>query len=64
MSKKETASPAKVEPQYTKQQFLGASKRFTPQQKDVLAAVLGERQTYTREEATRLVDEFAKRTVR
>ncbi|WP_273483613.1 hypothetical protein [Desulforamulus ruminis] len=58
MAKESKAKPAG----YTKQQFL-ASKSFTPQQKDVLNAVLEDGKLYTREEVTRLVEEFAKRKV-
>lgn len=47
---------------YTKQQFL-AAKSITPQQKDVLNAVLEDGKSYTKEEVTHLVEEFAKRTV-
>lgn len=48
---------------YTKQQFLAAGS-YTPQQKDILSAVLEEGKSYTREEAAREIEEFMKRTVK
>ncbi|WP_374713100.1 hypothetical protein [Symbiobacterium terraclitae] len=47
---------------FTKAQLL-RSARYSPQERDVLAAVLQEGQTYTHEQAARLVAEFRKRKV-
>lgn len=49
-------------PAYSKEQLL-RSKRYTPQQKDILAAVLAEGRVYTHEEAAQAMTEFLKRKV-
>lgn len=50
-------------PTYTKAQFL-ASKQFKPIQKDVLRALLKDGETYTFDQVQKLVDDYAKRTVK
>jgi len=64
VSQKKTAAPeAEARPAaYTKAQFL-ASKQFTAVQKDVLRALMKDSETYTVEQARRLIDDFAKRKV-
>ena len=67
MSRKQ-AEPAtrpenKPEATFRKEQLL-AAKRFAPQQKDILSAVLAENQTYTINAAKRLIEDFGKRTVK
>lgn len=47
---------------YTKLQFL-QSASYTPVQKDVLNALLQEDKTYSKEEVTKLLDQFMKRKV-
>lgn len=55
MSKTKDATPT-----YTKQQFL-SSKRFTPQQKDVLHALLEEGNAYSDAQVKKLIDDFMKK---
>lgn len=55
--KKEAEQPESMEPTHTKQQYL-SSKRFTPQQKDVLAALLQDDQRYTVEQVDGMLDSF------
>jgi hypothetical protein len=57
--KKAAAAPLAA---YTKEQFL-ASKQFTAVQKDVLRALLKDGETYTVDQAQKLIDDFAKRKV-
>lgn len=47
---------------FTKDQIL-RSARYSPQERDVLAAVLREGQTYTHEQAAKLAAEFRRRKV-
>lgn len=61
MKKSETAEAAV--PAYTKAQFL-ASKQFTAVQKDVLRALMKDGETYTVEQAQKLIDDYAKRKVK
>lgn len=58
MSKSKTDAPT-----YTKAQFL-ASKQFTPIEKDVLRALLKDGEAYTLDQVQKLVDDYAKRTVK
>ena len=60
MKKSETAEAAA--PAYTKAQFL-VSKQFTAVQKDVLRALMKDGETYTVEQAQKLIDDYAKRKV-
>lgn len=46
-----------MDPAYTKQQYL-SSKRFTPQQKDVLVALLQDDQQYTVGKVDGMLDSF------
>jgi hypothetical protein len=55
--KKEAEQPESAEPTYTKQQYL-TSKRFLPQQKDVLVALLNDDQRYTVEQVDGMLDSF------
>lgn len=50
-------------PTFTKAQFL-ASKQFTSIQKDVLSVLLNNDETYTHEQVEKLLEDFAKRTVK
>lgn len=47
---------------YSKQQFL-QSKKFTPQQKDVLCALLDDSETYTIDQAEKLISNFLRKKV-
>jgi hypothetical protein len=49
-------------PTFTKDQFL-ESKRFTPQQKDVLSALLKEGEEYSNDQVVTIVDEFHRKVV-
>ena len=49
-------------PAYTKGQFL-ASNQFTPIQKDVLRAILKDGETYTIDQAQKLIEHYAQRKV-
>ena len=59
-TKDEAPNISESKPRYNKEQFL-ASKQFTTAQKDVLAAVLHDGQTYTFEEAKKRADEFLRK---
>lgn len=48
---------------FTKQQFL-KSATFTPVQKDVLRTLLRDDETYTLEQVKKMVEDYAKRTVK
>lgn len=60
--RQEAPAAHKPEALFSKPQLL-AAKRFTPQQRDVLAAVLTEGQAYSFGQAERLIEQFGKRTV-
>ncbi|MDR9857811.1 hypothetical protein RJP21_29910 [Paenibacillus sp. VCA1] len=63
MSKKEdqAASTTKpTEPAYTKAQFLSSS-RYTPAQRDILAAVLEDEKTYTDAQAKQALEAYLKK---
>lgn len=64
MSQKKAAAPeTEARPAaYTKAQFL-ASKQFTAIERDVLRALMREDETYTVDQAQKLIDDFAKRKV-
>ena len=62
MSKKE-AAPGMTAPKFTKQQFLKAA-NFTQVERDVLGALMKDDETYTLDQAQKLVNEFAKRKVK
>jgi hypothetical protein len=51
-----------LEPGYSKKQLLAAD-RFTPQQKDVLNAILNDYETYSLSKVDRLMADFEHRTV-
>jgi hypothetical protein len=50
-------------PTYTKAQFL-SSKQFTPIQKDVLRSLLNGDELYTLDQVHKLLESYAKRTVK
>lgn len=58
MTRKDKNGAAK----FTKQQFL-QSANFSPVERDVLRALMEDGQTYTHDQAKKLVGEFAKRKV-
>ncbi|ASS76818.1 hypothetical protein CIG75_18975 [Tumebacillus algifaecis] len=60
---KEDKPKVAEKPRYTKEQFL-SSKQFTAAQKDVLVAVLRDGETYTTEQAKRMVEVFLRTEVR
>lgn len=55
-------SPTRPQRVFSRQQILGSA-RFTPQEKDVLAAALEEGRTYTLEEAAQAAADFRRRKV-
>lgn len=64
MSKREPqAKPEKTAPKFTKQQFLKAA-NFTQVERDVLRALMKDDETYTLDQAQKLVSDFAKRKVK
>lgn len=64
MSKKEPqAKPEKAAPKFTKQQFLKAA-NFSQVERDVLRALMKDDESYTLDQAKKLVDDFSKRKVK
>lgn len=62
-TKKEVAPKLeKAAPKFTKQQFLRAA-NFSQVERDVLRALMKDGETYTLDQARKLVDDFAKRKV-
>ena len=57
-----SAAPTKTATRFTKKQLLG-SKRFE-ERKDALGAILSDTETYTVEEAQKLLDDFMKGQVK
>lgn len=55
-------SQQKLEAVFTKEQFL-ASQQFTGIQKDVLAVALEDNESYTKEEATELLNNYSIKVV-
>ncbi|MFD2329120.1 hypothetical protein ACFSR7_07650 [Cohnella sp. GCM10020058] len=64
MSKQEKSAPVQTSEAaaFSKSQLIEA-KRYTPGQRDVLAALLEDGKTYTFEQADQLIHTFAKGTV-
>jgi len=60
--RKSDAEATRPSATFTKAQLL-RSARYSPQERDVLAVVLQENQTYTHEQASRLLAEFRERKV-
>lgn len=63
MSKKEdqaASTTTQTEPAYTKAQFLSSS-RYTPAQRDILAAVLEDEKTYTDAQAKQALEAYLKK---
>jgi len=60
--RKSAAEATRPAAAFTKEQLL-QSARYSPQEKDILAAILQEGQTYTHEQASRLLAEFRERKV-
>ena len=58
MAKKDSETPV-----YSKEQFL-KSKQFTAQQKDLLAALLEDRKTYTTDQVNEMLNQFLKKEVK
>lgn len=52
----------KTEPRFSKERFL-ASSRYKAQ-RDLLAVLMDDKKTYTREEADKLIENFKKRKVK
>ncbi|SFF23106.1 hypothetical protein SAMN04487969_11972 [Paenibacillus algorifonticola] len=50
-------------PAYSKEQYL-TSKRFSPQERDILAAVLEANRSYTNEEAVAAIESYLRKDVR
>lgn len=64
MSEKEKETKSvKTMPKYTKRQFIN-SKKFTPAHKDLLHVLLKDEETYTNEQAEKLVEDFMKKEVK